>query len=687
MVRKGIPIIYVLALLILVLIASYTQPKPSHIPVVAKDTPEATATVESSLTIKASPSVTPTLTVAKTPIPTSTERYASPAPPATETPLSSSTPIAGFIYTVRWGDTLFSIARRFGTTVEAIARANGIVNSRLILVGQKLIIPAESTAAPSLERTVDEIIAEMTLKEKIGQMLMVGFEGTTANEQVKKLLYNYHVGGIILLSRNIQSPTQVAQLTKQLQKMAMETRMHIPLLISIDHEGGSIVRFTGGVTFFPSNMALGAAGSADYAYQEGQIVGKELQAMGINMNLAPVLDVNDNPANPVIGLRSYGESSELVASLGVAYIKGLQEEGVMATAKHFPGHGNTIINSHTDLPTVNKDRSALEQVEFYPFRKAIAAGVAAIMTGHISVPAIDPTPRTPATLSSKIISGLLRGEMGYNGLILSDSMDMGAITKYYGVRESAIRAVEAGVDMLLVPWSFEMQADMYDALLRAVKDGRITEERIDGSVRRILLAKRQYAVLPAGQIELVGIPEHQALATEISDMAVTLVKDEKGVIPLRLVPDQQILVISPSLLPLSEQGTIFGDYIRARHRLSSEVVIDIYDDSTRDAAAAQALKQAQEACVIIVGTWYAGPWQETLVKNLLAIGKTLIVIAFGGPYDLMHFPQIETYLVTYGILPSQIEAVVKVIFGEIPPQGQLPVSIPGLTSQGQAASK
>ena len=281
---------------------------------------------------------------------------------------------------------------------------------------------------------IGQWLKRMTLEEKVGQMMMVGFYGSDPTSDIRRLIEESHAGSVILFaySDNIQTPDQTARLNNGLQAIASGTRLGIPLIIATDQEGGVVARMTEGATELPGNMALGAGRDPEGSYRAAQLTAKELRAVGIQMNLAPVLDVNVNPENPVIGVRSYGESPRLVSKLGAAAIRGSQKNGVIATAKHFPGHGDTDVDSHLGLPVIDKSRAELEKTEFVPFRRAIREGIDAIMTAHIHIPALDDTPELPATLSKPILTGLLRKEMGFQGLIITDSMTMSGVADYFG---------------------------------------------------------------------------------------------------------------------------------------------------------------------------------------------------------------------------------------------------------------
>lgn len=541
---------------------------------------------------------------------------------------------------------------------------------------------------------VEQRLASMSLRDKVAQMVMVGFKDTQISDHARKMIADYHVGGIILFLRNFENPVQVAKLNNDLQALA-EQSTGLPLLISTDQEGGTVARLVQDATVFPGNMAIGATRSTDYAYETAKMSAEELRAVGVHVNFAPVLDVNNNPANPVIGVRSYGECPDLVAELGVAAVRGYQDGGVIATLKHFPGHGDTDTDSHLALAAVNHDRQRLDEVELKPFRAAIEAGVGAVMTAHVTFPAIDPTPGLPATLSQPVLTGLLREELGFQGLIFTDCMQMKAISDNFGTAHAAVMTVRAGADCLLVCHTLEMQIQAIEGLWAAVERGEISEERINQSVRRLLAAKERLGLLANSQVDLSSIPSvvgtaaHRAKAREVMEHAVTLVRDEPGLLPLRLTADAQVLVITPRAGALTiaedklEVASTLGKAIQSRHPHVQELS---YAHVTVDVATCcQALERAQKVDLIIIGTvsanLYAG--EAALVNELLRLGKPTVVLALRNPYDLMAFPQAPTYLAAYEYRDPSIEAAVACLFGEVTPTGRLPVTIPGLHGFGE----
>ncbi len=515
-------------------------------------------------------------------------------------------------------------------------------------------------------------------------MLIVGIPGTTAGPVARRLVQDYHVGGVILFRRNLRNPAQVRQLTTDLQRLARQDT-GIPLIVAIDHEGEVVNRFSQGVTELPASMALGATRSPSLASEVARIAATELGSMGINANLAPVLDVNDNPLNPIIGLRSYGQSPDLVTTLGTAYVESLQRHGVIATAKHFPGHGSTPTDSHRVLPVVPKTREELDRTELVPFRSAIEAHVGMIMTAHVAYPALDDGKLIPATLSRRTVRGLLREELSHDGVIISDDMGMKAITQDFSPGQSAVMAVQAGVDLVLMAGGLEQQSSMYQTLLDAVKNGDIPEAWVDASGTRILRLKEDYGLFEQPGVPgagSIGSQESSAQIAAIHAQAVTLVKNSVHLVPLNPSRVGKVLVISPNVLPSTKDGTVLGDLVRKRAVSCVELAVDLRSTQGKETVLTQAVQLAQDSDLLLVGTWHADSWQASLVHALLQSGRPLIVVAFGTPYDLARFPEVTTYLAVYGKAAMNAEAAAKVIFGEVSPTGTLPVSIPGLYDYG-----
>lgn len=548
-----------------------------------------------------------------------------------------------------------------------------------------------TSASAQHELDVTAYMADMTLEEKIGQLVIAGFPGYEAGPEVTRIIRDYNVGGIILFARNVQNVEQLHRLNDELQQLAIANGAGIPLFIGIDQEGGTVTRVKDGVTPLLSAMAIGASYNEEHAFRAGYITGRELFVLGINMNFAPVLDVNINPANPVIGLRSFGEDPKEVARLGTAFMKGLQAAGMLATVKHFPGHGDTGTDSHIALPTVPHDAERLQQVEFVPFIEAIEQGVDAVMSAHITFPAIDPTPGMPATLSHRIITGLLRQQLAFPGLIVTDALEMQAITNRYGIAEAAVRAVEAGVDLVLVGWP----ADWHDvirvveSLRSAVYTGRLTEERIEQSVERIVRSKVERGIMhssgPTSRVtELIDTEEARQDMLAIARDAITVVKDDADILPLETNTEESVLLITPrvpDLFPSStaETRSVLARLMAERAHALQEIVIEAQPTAAQQLAVIEA---AQDADVVIVGTYGAAEGQVELVQALHNQAERLIVVALDSPYTLTQFPQISTYVITYGTGALHLTALTDVLSGQHQARGRLPVSIPGLFPAG-----
>lgn len=498
--------------------------------------------------------------------------------------------------------------------------------------------------------------------------LMHSFRGAQAPAEVLDAVKHGVIGSFCLFSGlNVESPAQLRRLNESLMAAADEGG-HLPLIIGIDQEGGQLIAVTGGTTELPGNMALGATRDEGLAEQAGRVLGKELLAMGFNMNFAPSIDVNINPRNPVIGTRSFGEDPEWVARLGAAMIRGLQAEGLIATAKHFPGHGDTAVDSHHDVPVVPHAMDRMHAVELYPFRAAIESGVGAVMTAHVLFSALDDT--TPATLSPAILTGLLRNDLAFSGLIVTDAMDMHAVSRL-GDETSTRAALKAGADIILL-------AHVEDqlALAEAVKDAVNTE-----SLARIAAAR---AKLPRElpPLSVIGCAEHQAVAVEIARRAVTQVKG--GGLPLDPAPNDHIAVVTvrpQNLTPADTSASVkigLDEAIRAHHANTSgwEMDYGADEDSIRELLAAV----PDDARYVIVGTINANDdaAQAEFVHALIARGQRPIVIALRTPYDLAAFPEVETYLCTYSIRRVSIEAAAAALFGEYVPTGVLPCTIPSV---------
>ena len=555
----------------------------------------------------------------------------------------------------------------------------------------------QSTALSDLQQAnlqqATKTLQGMTLEDKIGQMFVLFAYGPDANlpDARNTALYGvatpaevvakYKPGGWIYFNArdNVTSPTQLATYSNQLQSAALKTGLHLPLTIATDQEQGVVVRIGPPATQFGGNMAHGATRDTKDARTAAGITGRELKAMGIRQDYAPVADVNVNALNPVIGVRSFSSDPKLVSDMTVAQVKGYQEDaGIAATAKHFPGHGDTVDDSHTSLPTINHTREQWNTIDAPSFKAAIKAGIDSIMTAHIVVPSLDPS-GDPATLSKPILTGVLRNELGFKGLVITDALEMAAVRAKYGDAEVAVRAIEAGADQLLLPPAPDVQ---FKAVVDAVKSGRISERQVNESVLRVLLMKLKNGVLfqpfvdPSKIAKTVGTPASLATAQKIVDKSVTLVKNDTKTLPLAKSP-RKILVTGWGV----STTQALADSLTKR---GATTTVAQTGATPTDAAITDAVTKAQANDVTVVLTQKA--WdtkttdklakQQKLVKDLLATGKTVIVVAVRDPYDIAYFDAAPTYLATYGYAAVSMESLAKVLYGEIKPAGKLPVDIP-----------
>lgn len=533
-------------------------------------------------------------------------------------------------------------------------------------------------------------LADYTLEEKIGQMFMCGFDGTEPTEGIRELIRQQRIGGIIYFRRNIATPAQVAELSRALQEERSEGSP--PLFIAIDQEGGMVSRIDRDIALIPGAMALGAAGNAEDAYLSAAISGRELRLMGINVNFAPSVDVNNNPLNPVIGIRSYGEDPHAVAEMGVAAVKGYAAAGVAATIKHFPGHGDTEFDSHLGLPLIPHNEERLFEVELYPFIEAIAAGADAVMTAHVVFPAFGDAD-LPATLNASVVTDLLRGRLGYTGVIVTDCLEMQAISGVYGIPEGAVMAVEAGADLVLVSHTLAEQQAAIAAVVAAVQQGRLSLERIDASVERILALKRrrqmeQKAVSADELAAALARPEDLAALREISERSITLVKDE-GQLPLDRHEPTFVIWAEPhewtQVVEVIEQQETLGTALAAWMDEVHEQRIGL---SPTEAEITELLDTAAGYRQVVVATHNplsrldAG--QARLVRGLAARTDTRVVaVSTRNPYDINEYPQVKTYLCAYENRPVPMAALARILVGLLPARGKLPVSLSAEYPRGQ----
>lgn len=574
-------------------------------------------------------------------------------------------------------------------------------------------VPRSEAAASSADAWADSVLATLSPRERAAQLVWPQLfgdyapEGSGNWERVARLVEAERVGGFVM---SIGSPIETAAKLNELQR-----RSRVPLLVGADYEAGAGFRtsggyflpngiFLGGGTYFPRQMALGASRDSGLAFEMGRITAIEGRAVGVHLAFTPVLDVNNNPGNPVIGPRSFGEDPALVATLGAAMISGLQANGMLATAKHFPGHGDTDQNSHLSITEVNASRPRLDSVELPPFRRAIAAGVAAIMTFHGVVPALDTSP-LPATLSPRVMTGLLRQELGFDGLLITDALDMNGVLARVrptgpattiqgaygavdspGLAEVVKLAMVAGNDVLLMP---QDPAVAIDAVVAGVSEGRFTQARVDSSVRRILRHKHALGLHTQRQVsvtrvrEVVGVPAHLEIADRVAQRGITLAKDSLRLVPM-IGSGQRPRVLSVTIAPRADLGA--GSTFDAELRRGADVRSVWVDPADPATALPRLVTLADSVEFIVIGS-YLG--QGTVVAStsvgaaLLELVQTLarrnartIVVAFGNPYFLQQVPFSPTYLIAWsGFVPSQ-RAAARALLGSSDITGRLPISIP-----------
>ena len=561
----------------------------------------------------------------------------------------------------------------------------------------------------------NEQLRKMSLEEKIGQLISVGVNATFLNQDsdayraLKHQIEDNKVGGIILFRGPVYESVILVNRMQELAKY--------PLLISADLEAGAGMRFEDTVNF-PWNMAVAATGNPEYARRQGEITAREARALGVQHIFAPVVDVNNNAANPVINVRSYGEDPAEVARFGVAFTEGAQAAGAIATAKHFPGHGDTAVDSHRGLPEINVGRDRLNSVEFVPFKASVEAGVGSVMVGHIAMPQIDatavkplpenvkskPTDTTeageiieekaamPATMSP-VIGNILRKDLKFPGMIVTDALSMSGLTIYFTQEEAAVRALEAGADMLLKPADVDAS---FRGVHEAVKSGRITEQRVEESARKILAAKYdlglvEQRITPVDTIDrIVGSRDVPALATEIAEHAVTLVRDEDKLVPLKK-PETRIFNLA--VTNGDDRNWISNAFVSRLGRGGVKVETVVLDERSTDQDVQKAIERAKSADLVIASLYGRVRSGQALsvgipdagaraLSALITAKSPIVGISFGNPYLLQSFPGLRTYLVAYGDMPSLQQAVARALLGEIDIGGKLPISLPGLYPRG-----
>ncbi|HVA65975.1 MAG TPA: glycoside hydrolase family 3 N-terminal domain-containing protein [Elusimicrobiota bacterium] len=544
-----------------------------------------------------------------------------------------------------------------------------------------LLAPSALLASPSGK--VDELMRKLSIQEKVGQLFVIAAD-TDIAAQDKPFIQSGKVGAVLLRWHKFTGE-QAENFSRRMRSWTDMAPSRVPLLIAADYESGPL--FTEplyGATLFPSNMALGATGSPALAEKAAYINGRELRALGIQVDFAPVVDVNSNPQNPVIGIRSFGQNPAKVAALGAAAIRGYLKAGIIPVAKHFPGHGDTKTDSHKQLPVIDRPLAAWKKIDLPPFKAAIAAGAPAIMSAHIVMTALDPD--LPATLSRAVLDGELRRKLGFQGVIVTDSLDMGAIANAYTIPKAALRAFLAGCDLLLI--GKKNLPESYATVLAAVRDGRISQKRLDQSVRRILKLKERAGLLGAlsrnpDSWKSVGAPAGRRLAEKMAEKSVTLLSNPGGLLPLKLPDGETLAALINRADRFAPDVDAFGRAL-ARHHRRTELSQFLPWPSAEDSDGL--VKQATGAGVIIFGAYKDGgldnKLQVELYNRLRALKKPIIVVSLMDPYDLKDFPGAAAQICIYGITPASMKALAKVLFGAAVPGGKLPVNIPGLYKMG-----
>ncbi len=557
--------------------------------------------------------------------------------------------------------------------------------------------PRDTKAAAKVLRDAGKwarkTLKKMTLDEKIGQLFLVYYFGgftSTESEEYKNLvahLERNRVGGFVVrtraaavgFSRSQVYPTAI--LANQLQR-----RSKLPLLVAADFERGTSMRLEEG-TSFPHAMAVAATGNPADACTMGRITALESRAAGVHWIFAPVADVNSNPDNPIINTRSFGEDPQRVSELVAAFTRCVEENGALSTAKHFPGHGDTATDSHIDLPTIRADRQHLDAVELPPFRAALAAGASTVMTGHLAVPSLEPDVNLPATLSSSILESLLRREMAFDGVVVTDALDMGGVTVRYAPGDAAVRTILAGADMLLVPPSTD---SAITALKDAIRDGRLPLARVEQSVLRILRAKARLGLHKRRYVDVDSLnssfrrPESLAAAQDIADRGVTLLRNDEKLLPLASGSPRRVFLISVSGDPEVVPGEDFERALRA-----AGMSLTVIRTDTRFSRPEHIVLPASENFDLAVvalfvrvadrkATVSLPPAQSALVTRLLASGKPVIVVCFGNPYLIREFPAAQTWLAAFSTVDVAQRAAARALLGQVAITGRLPVSVPGV---------
>ncbi len=548
------------------------------------------------------------------------------------------------------------------------ARVQPSASAVIQVVSTPEVIPVAATrpAEPPLERgpDVDALLGSMTVEQKVGQLMMVGFAGTEVDADIEALVKGREVGGICLFKRNIVSAAQIAKLNADLHGL-LEGR--VPPFIALDQEGGNVVRINDGNVVLPGAMALGATHSPELAYRAGRAQAEDLLLLGFNMNLAPVLDVNMNPRNPVIGIRSFGDRPGIVADFGAAFVRGQQDANIVTIAKHFPGHGSTDADSHRALPVMSETPEEV-RTQLEPFVRVIGEGLDGLMTAHVAIPKLTGHSH-PATLSPEVLTTLLRKDLSFGGLVVTDELEMEAIAKHYGVGRAAVMSVKAGADMVLVPWRAEKKTEVYTSLLDATKSGELPQARLDEAVRRILLTKLRRGLFEAPppleqRLAKLGDTTREAVMKEVARNSVTLLRTDARWFPITGAKKVGVLTAESAL----------GAGIRARAPEAKVVVVPANPDAKARAQLQKTARQvALESDVVVVGV--INSRQLDLVKAASATGKPVLVVSMGLPYLVEQMNDARAVLAVYSYQDASADAAAAALFGEQGTPGRLPVTL------------
>ncbi len=535
---------------------------------------------------------------------------------------------------------------------------------------------------------IDSLMQSMSLQEKIGQLFFIPVNGTFRNDhdqrflEWKRLVTRYNIGGLIFMSGDIYGQ---AMMTQKMQEIS-----RLPLWISQDMEFGAAMRVHGTTRFTPA-MGIAATGKPENAFLKGQITAREARALGVHQVYAPVLDINNNPLNPVINVRSFSADPEMVARYAEAFIQGVESEGLLATAKHFPGHGDTDIDSHLALPVIHHDYQRLDSLELAPFRIAINNGLRSIMSAHIAFPNISSNPETPGTLDPDILSGILADSLGFDGLVVTDGLEMQGITSRYSPGDAVVRSLKAGADVILI--SPDEMTAIHEVEM-AVKRGKLSEERIDQSVRKILELKKENGLFESTDIDLeslshrINAPEYKKAADRIARESITVLKNNRNILPVRDMDYQRVVVVSVADDRSGSTGRVLAREMRKYH---NDVSSHVLDQRTGREEREKILEDAKNADLLVIGSFIfvrshqpmqLSASQRTFLQQLENLGKPSVLIAFGNPYVLNELKSADVHMLAWSSSEHQVRNTVPALFGAQQVSGRVPATIPGLYDIG-----